>query len=657
MQMGVRLSLPTSIVALASLGFLWLQPIDPAVGGLVPGPSQVPLLKDSHTLGGDGEERKDFDHAEETGTPSFNRPLSSLDALLDALNVMQDSYFEVVTATWPSSIDWTAAVLNTHLTATWSTIVYSLDSLSLNLITRCRQTLPWMDLLNRFFSQSTIFYFGENALSLRQQAYDDMLWVVLGWLEHVKLINQLDWIYTEAQQARNATTIAGPPGWHGKQFMASAAHRAHTFYDLASAGWDDALCNGGMLWSPHTAMPYKNSITNELFISASISMYLYFPGDTNQSPFLSASHSAAGRAGHEAASSKTPHQLRHLDNAIKAYEWFRQSNMTSPDYPGLYADGYHIHGWHRKHSGHVDPGTGKCDELNPMIYTYNQGVVLTGLRGLWLVGGSRRYLDDGHDLVARTIRATGWPNTTNFSWAGLGRSGVLEDYCDSAGTCSQNSHTFKGIFFHHLAEFCRPISPFEQEFLSSQPVFDRPGVFSNEFGHHRDGNHWVEHLARCDRYKDWVAHNARAAAVTKDERGHFGMWWGQPYVARSSSSAAPLSSLSPSPSPTGSNIALNDDVSPPSGPVPVLPPGGIDYQNHHLLLPTHLAQSAPPPPSIFPRLPVNEDSEWKGRRKHQDVNDRGRGRTVETQSGGVAVFRALWQWDSVGAVGADYLDL
>ena len=29
--------------------------------------------------------------------------------------------------------------------------------------------------------------------------------------------------------------------------------------------------------------------------------------------------------------------------------------------------------------------------------------------------------------------------------------------------------------------------------------------------------------------------------------------------------------------------------------------------------------------------------------RQQDLNDRGRGRTVETQSGGIAVLRAIWK--------------
>lgn len=33
-----------------------------------------------------------------------------------------------------------------------------------------------------------------------------------------------------------------------------------------------------------------------------------------------------------------------------------------------------------------------------------------------------------------------------------------------------------------------------------------------------------------------------------------------------------------------------------------------------------------------------------------DYNDRGRGRTVETQSGGIAVLRALYQWKTTASL-------
>ena len=527
--------------------------------------------------------------ARDRNDKSSSLPIS-LDALLDAMDVMQEKYFDVSTGTWPDSIDWTAAVLGTHISATLSTLILSLDPAT------CTETLGWENLLSRYFSYTSIFYFGENALSLRQQAYDDMLWVVLGWLENIKFID----LYSSIRFNHVQNEPLQQQPWYGTHFKSAAAHRARIFYGLASRGWDTSLCNGGMLWNRFLS-PYKNSITNELFISASISMYLYFPGDDNDSPFFSSTKSNLYNSSTKSKNEKiTPPKLRahdpmHLQNAIDAYAWLKSSNMTAPYHPGLYADGYHISGWHRTPTGSIDPGTGKCDKLNTMVYTYNQGVVLTGLRGLWLAMGEIRYLEDGHELIEAVIEATGWHDPESPAWSGLGRDGVLEEYCDSRGDCNQDGQTFKGILFNHLAEFCRDLSAVEDDFLSSIPI-----------QHELDRQVWEFHLYRCDGYHDWVEHNARAATVTRDQAGRFGMWWGRTYPDDGSAAGARYR-------------------------VPLLPLGAEDHASDV----RQVAEGEVPVP-----------------REVRDVNERGRGRTVETQSGGVAVLRAFWQWEGIKAARA-----
>ena len=151
-----------------------------------------------------------------------------------------------------------------------------------------------------------------------------------------------------------------------------------------------------------------------------------------------------------------------------------------------------------------------------MVFTYNQGVLLSANRGLWLATGARSYLDDGHDLVSSVMRATGWPNNGK-KWRGLGRGGVLEEDCDSELRCSQDGQTFKGIFWHHLIEFCRPLRPSERQLISR--------LTSTRF----DEKVYTYHLARCAAYGKWIEHNAEAALLTKNEDGLFGMWWGVPY--------------------------------------------------------------------------------------------------------------------------------
>lgn len=488
--------------------------------------------------------------------------------LLYALDVMQDGYFQIWQATWPSGNDWTRAVVGTHVSATLSSL-----SAAVGL---AQDNCAYENVINHFFGQVATFYFGENAVSLRGQAYDDMMWVVLGWLENIKFqALHSDLHYGDSGSER--------PGryWHGTQFRIPAAHRARLFYGLASRGWDSSLCGGGMIWNPHLD-PYKNAITNELYISSSIGMYLYFPGDAVESPFLESV---------DGGLFAYPHDPADLQAATKAYSWLKNSNMTGVG--GLYADGFHISGW----EGAEQPGTRECDKLNRMVYTYNQGVILSGLRGLWLATLSQDYLRDAHDLMEKVIWATGWADTSSDVWAGLGRGGVLEDACDSSGRCSQDGQTFKGIFFHHLAELCRPLRPQEQRFLESHST-------SEAYSDWRFVFQW--HESRCRLYRPWIEHNANAALVTRNKEGKFGMWWGRPYGA-----ADPPAFSSP------------------------LPPGAVDYRNH---------MAAGEEGYVYGLGKATRSGPNWQKPASGDVNDRGRGRTVETQSGGVAVLRALHQW-------------
>lgn len=494
--------------------------------------------------------------------------------LLSALGVMQDAYFEIWQGTWPSSIDWTAAVVGTDVSATLETLSSTVDTLPTEL---AHDSRAFENLINYYFDQTSTFYFGENAVSLRAQAFDDMMWVVLGWLENIKFqVLHSDLHYNLSWSERTGQY------WHGTQFRVPAAHRARLFYGLASGGWDEWLCGGGMIWNPRLT-PYKNAITNELYISSSIAMYLYFPGDMVDSPFMVS----------EGSWYENPHNPADLKAAVEAYHWLKKSNMTGVG--GLYADGFHISGWKSKEQ----PGTRECDVLNTMVYTYNQGVILSGLRGLWLATLSEDYLLDAHDLVGKVIAATGWPDTSSSVWSGLGRGGVLEDTCDSSGDCSQNGQTFKGIFFHHFAELCRPLRPQEVRFLesnSSSTSRDWRAVFR-----------W--HQGRCRLYRGWIEHNAKAALVTRNEEGKFGMWWGRGYGVVDSTAGSARSPL---------------------------PAGAVDYRNG---IQSEAEEGLYGMGAIPPRR-------QKPVRISGDPNERGRGRTVETQSGGVAVVRALYQWET-----------
>ncbi|KAI1761231.1 glycoside hydrolase family 76 protein [Hypoxylon sp. FL1150] len=569
-------------------------------------------------------------------------PTPDLDVLvdlLDAMHVMQTAYFAPWLGTWPDAIDWTAAVTGTHVSGATRTL-----SEAVRWINRDRKgPVDWRlkaNLVEKYFTQVTASYFGQDAFAIRNEAYDDILWVVLGWLEAIQLVNEhTDLHFSEeatGQEAENVVEFFSQT-YHGNTWVPAFSHRARIFWELASKGWDTKLCGGGMIWNPRL-LPYKNAITNELYIAASISMYLHFPGDDNMSPF-------SGEDGDAKANLPGPRDAKYLQAAVEGYKWLVSSNMT--DKQGLYTDGFHI-------SGYTDSGNNntKCDQRDNVVLSYNQGVLLTGLRGLWDATGAPSFLWDGHRLIQNVIKASGFDLATNTTvddlatlipgrlppWHGLGRAGVMEDPCDASGTCSQDGQTFKGIFFHHLTAFCARLTT---PAASSGLNFDTR-AFAAVAG---------SHGAACASYGGWLKHNARAALGTRDSHGRYGQWW----------TAGLLTANWTGPWPT-----MEDDG------VPRDEASGTDYRNYGV--PNSPPWRAGSPPSqeavgspTAQQHPMEAQTAharadgslmgWGELRKKREVdtedngadaaardpNTRGRGRTVETQGGGLALLRAYWK--------------
>ncbi|RKF53349.1 putative glycosyl hydrolase [Golovinomyces cichoracearum] len=512
----------------------------------------------------------------ETRLENWQNPLhkklyqnGTLFALVEAVDVLQENYFKLWPGVWPSAIDWTSAVVGTNLAGCMRTF------------SRSDYILSTPDdvgnLINRHFSALSASYFGQNVAELAKEAYDDILWVVLEWLEAVQLVN-------ERSQKYSIGPIGG--GWYAQEWVPEYARRAVEFWDLASPGYNRTLCGGGMTWNPRL-LPYKNAITNELYISASVAMYLY------NGPVIK------------------PQNPKYLNAAIETYNWLMSSNMTNDD--GLFVDGYHISGWNQTNSNNT-----KCDERNEMVYTYNQGVLLSGQLGLYIATGVRSYLEEGHNLLSNTIRATGWDlengNTTESylvgnarrpsdKWHGLGRSGILEEACDASATCSQDSQTFKGIFFHHMTKFCSELK--NPLVVPEASTADSPLEIQN----------W--HYESCQKYGPWIKHNADAALSTLDSQGRFGSWWGV---------AAEITSLTSSET---------------YGTLPR--PGSIDYRNSGLPQDWLYSSNNVKKRKETVQRKVITDRDDNTDARALDLNDRGRGRTVETQNGGLSVLRALWE--------------
>ncbi|RPA77548.1 Six-hairpin glycosidase, partial [Ascobolus immersus RN42] len=441
-----------------------------------------------------------------------------------ALSSLQWTHFNTTLRTWPHSIDWTGAVISTLLAST--------------LRTQLRSTPSWTSREKRAFrlhlEQFLLSYDGQNARSIRWQAFDDILWVVLNWVEGVRLLDEI-----EAVGGRDELGL----GYSYEAERAKMLGRAKEFWKVAQSGWSEDLCGGGMNWSPWLEV-YKNAITNELWISASSSLYLYAEGPTG------------GGATRE-------EKEGWLVGAVKGYAWLNGSHMTNEQ--GLYTDGFHISQLFVPDA----PRPLQCDERNEMVYTYNQGTVLTGLRNLFLATGDRQYLEDGYALISAI--------TTKESW--LTHDGILEEICDTRGRCSQNGQMFKGIWAQHVGEFCSPLAPDLLRFTGKygREVVQRHGKVCREIA------------------GKFVRRNAERAWGTRKEGG-MGCWWG-----------------------------VDEARARKEG---VLGSGMIDVQN-----------------------PGFED-EKSGRDQKVlgddgavvveggDLNDRGRGRTVECQAGGMSIIRA-----------------
>lgn len=604
-----------------------------------------------HTLGGNDDESS----AKSSSTSSTT---GLLDSTIEVLETMQEEYFENWLGTWPTAIDWTAAVMGTHVSGALSSI-----SRALHLIPVTKTTVDrhQENLVTLFFSQVLSYYFGQDSFAIRNEAYDDILWVVLGWLETIQFIN----LHTDVTSRRVTGATSEDLGehgfqkWHGNIWIPAFSHRTRIFWNLAKSGWDSDLCGGGMVWNPRLE-PYKNAITNQLMISASASMYLHFPGDWNHSPFFSDANISSTEFARPTANDVfRPSDPAFYRFAVAGYRWLESSGMKNDR--GLYTDGFHVSGWNDPQNTNT-----KCDVRNEQVYTYNQGVILTGQLNLWKITGNYSYVRDGHELVRSVIAATGWDLQHQHPvdpgiprdhdrydqdwhwtgrklprWHGLGRAGVLEEACDSTATCSQDSQTFKGILFHHLTAFCGA-SPSLSEFLTVD--YTARDDISNQI---------TSHVQGCKSYVPWLRHNVHAMLKTRNEAGEVGMWW----------TAGLL------------NIWDDEDMPPDEDGADMMVPNAVDYRNDGVPDDPmwRRTPSALKPPSM-PKVSLpkaegdrmeeflvarqrrsNESEGNNGRAgrtqrlKQQDLNDRRRGRTVETQGGGLAVLRAYWEIsDGVG---------
>jgi predicted alpha-1,6-mannanase (GH76 family) len=191
--------------------------------------------------------------------------------------------------------------------------------------------------------------------------YDDEGWWALTWIR--------------------AYDLTGDPHYLG---------RAEAIFANLTRGWTSA-CGGGLLWSKFS--PYKDAISNELFLQVAAQLHSRVPGD-----------------------------VRYRRWALREWHWLHHSGMLRPS--GLVVDGL----------------TSSCQPaLSSTIWSYNQGGMIGGLLDLEQIIHQHRLLG-----TARTIA-----NAVIHSPA-LSPGGILEEPCQPGLACGQDAPTFKGIFVQNL---------------------------------------------------------------------------------------------------------------------------------------------------------------------------------------------------------------
>jgi Glycosyl hydrolase family 76 len=129
-----------------------------------------------------------------------------------------------------------------------------------------------------------------------------------------------------------------------------------------------------------------------------------------------------------------------------------------------------------------------------MTWTYNQGILLSGLSGLYKYIGDAELIQAAQKLVDSVLASYLVPKG----------SGVLVESCDPFRTCNQDQWMFKGIFFQHLGYFLEDVTNLgELDYSTKEKLVSR--------------------------YHGFIQANACAVwDIAKQKDGKIGNWWDGP---------------------------------------------------------------------------------------------------------------------------------
>jgi predicted alpha-1,6-mannanase (GH76 family) len=163
------------------------------------------------------------------------------------------------------------------------------------------------------------------------------------------------------------------------------------FGDMTPA-WDNT-CGGGLWWN--SERKYKNAVTNELFLLIAARLHRRAPNGTGDGSYY--------------------------DWAFKEWNWFKGSGLINS-------------------SNGVNDGLENCNSSGP-TWTYNQGIILSGLVEMWRINGDRAYLFEAEKIADHTINTQVYPG------------GILKEPGGAENICKPESDDmmFKSGFVQGLA--------------------------------------------------------------------------------------------------------------------------------------------------------------------------------------------------------------
>jgi predicted alpha-1,6-mannanase (GH76 family) len=281
--------------------------------------------------------------------------------------------------------------------------------------------------------------------------YDDEGWWALAWLDAYDLTGE-------------------------NKYLAAAND---IFLDMAD-GWDDYL-GGGIYWGKDDGRPdragacavphgwtggYKNAIANELFVAVAAGLGLRYQ---HRNP--------AG-----------PDQASHLDWARRGWAWFSSSppaGVAMINQASLVND---------------SPNRNGVNDNSQSVWSYNQGVILSGLSDLTELSGDPSYLGWAEKIADAFIRNLWRPRAgADGQVAHPSESGVIDGILHEHNDCgpgggppgrlpSVDSTLFKGIFVRHLARLYRKSGkPSYQQFIRT----NAQSALANMNEQHMFGANWA----------------------------------------------------------------------------------------------------------------------------------------------------------------------